>query len=290
MYVWVTAFHNSPCEPCHLLRAPSMPWRYGEPVEGWWACTKAPTFSSWMAEQRPTIAIALCVAVKEGSHLYLWSVSWGSFSGFRGLGVGLVSRIFEHVMIWIFRRFTWIGTMKSIFHRFYGPIHFWSSTPSNIACFGNIWSIFKTNLSKGVIFIGSALKVWVFVLSKSRNFVRISTMLWSLLSNYLIQSKSKNVDWIFRFRVGILFDKHQVRFAHLTSVAPFQVRIGVQIWLWNWRHGSPKIYLCWLCPKKVLVVHAFWSPCYLIGFEFMQSYQRNLSRAFLSKFLMSSWH
>ena len=154
-YVWVTAFHNSPCEPCHLLRAPSMPWRYGEPVEGWWACTKAPTFSSWMAEQRPTIAIALCVAVKEGSHLYLWSVSWGSFSGFRGLGVGLVSRIFEHVMIWIFRSFTWIGTMKSIFHRFYGPIHFWSSTPSNIACFGNIWSIFKTNLSKGVIFIGS---------------------------------------------------------------------------------------------------------------------------------------
>lgn len=219
MYVWVTAFHNSPCEPCHLLRAPSMPWRYGEPVEGWWACTKAPTFSSWMAEQRPTIAIALCVAVKEGSHLYLWSVSWGSFSGFRGLGVGLVSRIFEHVMIWIFRRFTWIGTMKSIFHRFYGPIHFWSSTPSNIACFGNIWSIFKTNLSKGVIFIGSALKVWVFVLSKSRSFVRISTMLWSLLSNYLIQSKSKNVDWIFRFRVGILFDKHQVRFAHLTYVS-----------------------------------------------------------------------
>ncbi len=54
-----------------------MPWRYGEPVEGWWACKKAPTFSSWMAEQRPTIATALCMAVREASHLYLWSLSWG---------------------------------------------------------------------------------------------------------------------------------------------------------------------------------------------------------------------
>ena len=30
-----------------------------------------------MAEQRPTIATALCMAVREGSHLYLWSLSWG---------------------------------------------------------------------------------------------------------------------------------------------------------------------------------------------------------------------
>lgn len=137
-----------------------MPWRYGEPVEGWWACTKAPTFSSWMAEQRPTIATALCVAVQEGSHLHLRSVSWGSLARVPWGSVGWFGQQdpwacydFNIQKVYLNGYHPTRG-LKSIFHRFYGPIHFWSSTPSNIACSGNIWSIFKKNLSK-VIFIGS---------------------------------------------------------------------------------------------------------------------------------------
>ena len=198
-------------------------------------------------------------------------VAFHTFGAFLGVPCSSVASWFGQQDLWAcsdlniqkvyLNRYHPTRGMKSIFRRFYGPIHFWSSTPSNIACFGNIWTIFKTNLSKGVIFIGSQN-----MCPKSVSFCFVQE---SEFCPYFHEAFSQTISFSLslgiligfsRFRVGILFDKHQVRFAHLTSVAPFQVCIGVWIWLWNWRHGSPKIYLCWLCPKKVLVVHAFWSP------------------------------